>query len=85
MLVRLLDVSQQDAQDELGMIRGYSIRSKWLCFKFFDVCDAAMAYLLYLVGCIIFADKSGTRVSIIHLSLFENLVGSHRMPEELLH
>ena len=49
---------------------------------FSDVTDAdspicilccARAYLLYLMGCTIFADKSGTRVSISYLSLFEDL------------
>ena len=38
--------------------------------------DCAMkAYLLYLLGCTLFTDKSGTRVSIIQLTLLIDLKG----------
>jgi len=39
MLVSLLGMSPPDAQDELGLVRGTSVRLEWLCFKFFDVTD----------------------------------------------
>jgi len=59
-----------------------SVRLEWLRSKFSDISDAdspiyimccVRAYLLYLVGCTIFADKSDTRVSIMYLPLFENI------------
>jgi len=34
---------------------------------------ATRAYLLYLVGCTLFSDKSGTRVFVEYLQLFEKL------------
>jgi len=82
MLVNLLGVSEQDARDELGLVRGSSVRLEWLRFKFSYVTDAhsgrqihcaARAYLLYLLGCTLFSDKSGTRVSVEYLQLFEDL------------
>jgi len=82
MLVSLLSVSPQEADDELGMVWGSSVRLEWLRSKFFNVTDSASdrridyavkAYLLYLVGCTLFSDKSGTRVSIDNLKLSEDL------------
>ena len=66
MLVSLLGVSPRDAKDELGLMRGSSVRLKWLRSKFSHITDAdsgrriqsaARAYLLYLAGCILFSDK----------------------------
>ena len=82
MLVSLLSVSPQEADDELGMVRGSAVRLELLRSKFFNVTDSASdrridcavrAYLLYLVGCTLFSDKSGTRVSIDYLKLSEDL------------
>jgi len=56
MLVSLVGVSPRDAQDELGLVCGTSIKLEWLRFKFSNVTDAdsrrhiqcaARAYLLY--------------------------------------
>ena len=67
---------------QLGLIQGTSIRLHLLCANFFNVNDAdtealikyeARAYLLYLVGCTLFNNKSGIRVFISYLRLFEDL------------
>ena len=77
-----LGVTQRVAEDELGMIRGTSVRLEWLRSRFSNVTDAdtelrikcaVRAYLLYLVWCILFGDESGTQVSILYVSLFEDL------------
>ena len=91
-LVNLLDVSEQDAREKFGLVCGSSVRLEWLHYKFSYVTDAhserwiqcaARAYLLYLVGCTLFSDKSETRVSIKYLQLFE--VRFHRMLGKLLY
>jgi len=67
-LVSLLGVSPLESDDELGMVRGSSVRLECLRSKFFNVTDStldkrieytAKAYLLYLVSCTFFSDKSG--------------------------
>ena len=82
MLVRLLGVPLENAQRKLGMIPRHLVRLEWPRSKFSDVTNAdssicimccASAYLLYLMGYTMFADKSGTRVSISYIPLFENL------------
>ena len=94
-LVSLLGVLEQDARDELGLVRVSSVRLEWLRSKFFYVTDAHSgrriqcadrAFLLYLMGCNLFSDKSGTRVSVEYLQLFEDLgqVSSYPLGE-LLH
>jgi len=79
LVVSLLGVSTREATDELGLVWGNSVRLEWLRSKFFDVTDANLdrriectirAFLLYLVGCTLFSDKSGARVSIYYLTLF---------------
>ena len=64
------------------MVRETSIRFEWLRSKFSNVTDAdskrciqcvVRAYLLYLVGCILFSYKTGMRVFIEYLKLFEDL------------
>ena len=71
--MRTLGVTWRAAQDELGLIRGTSVRLEWLRTNFSNVTNAdtktrikctGRAYLLYLIGCTLFSDKSGTRVSI---------------------
>ena len=81
-VVNLLGVSPQEADDDWTMVRGQSIKLEWLCDRFSYITDddndfriscCARAYLLYLVGCTVFSDKSGTRVSISYLRLFDDL------------
>jgi len=80
--MRTLGVTRRVAKDELGIIRGTSVRLEWLRSHFSNVMDAntevrikctIRAYLLYLVGCILFNDKSETRVSISYVSRFEDM------------
>ena len=75
-------MSPGEAKDELGLVRDNSVQLEWHCSKFCNVTDdasdkhnecAARAYLLYLVGCTLFNDKSETRVSIEYLKLFKDL------------
>ena len=81
-LVDLLGVSETDARQEVLSVRGQSVRLEWLKSQFHTVSDrdshhriecAARGYLLYLIGCTLFVDKSGTRVPIAYLSLFRDL------------
>lgn len=76
-----LGVTSQ-AHEELVGVRGSSVRLEWLRDLFGDVTDAdpeehirhaARAYLLYILGCTLFTDKSGTRVPVLYLRLLMNL------------
>ncbi|RWR73218.1 serine/threonine-protein phosphatase 7 long form [Cinnamomum micranthum f. kanehirae] len=76
-----LGVTSQQAHEELVGVQGSSVRLEWLRDLFGDVTDvdpkeyirhAARAYLLYLLGCTLFKDKSGTRVPVIYLKLLMN-------------
>ena len=78
-LVNLLGVLEQDGRDELGLVCGSLVRLKWLRFKFSYITDAQSgrqfqcatgAYLLYLMGCTLFSDKSITSVFVEYLQLF---------------
>ena len=82
LLMWTLGVTRIVAEDELGMIWGTSVRLELLHSHFSNATDAntevrikcaVRAYLLYLVGCTLFSDKSGTRVSVSYVSLFEDL------------
>ena len=82
LLMRTLGVTQRVAEDELGMIWGTSVRLEWLRFRFSNVTNvdteirikcAVRPYLLYLVGCTLFSDKSGTRASVSYVSIFKDL------------
>ncbi|KAK9140549.1 hypothetical protein Scep_010230 [Stephania cephalantha] len=81
---KLLGVSIEDAEDEVNISKGLTVRKCWLksrwCPKagsrnttYPPVECTARAYLLYLLSCTIFADKSGSRVSIALLKLLEDL------------
>ena len=77
-----LGVTSQHAHEELVGVWGSSVRLEWLRDLFGDVTDAdpkehirhaARAYLLYILGCTLFTDKSGTRVPVLYLRLLMNL------------
>ena len=76
-----LGVTSQQAQEELLGVRGTSVRMEWLRDLYGDVTDAdpedrirhaARAYLLYILGCTLFTDKTGTRVPVVYLRLLMN-------------
>ncbi|XP_028102456.1 protein MAIN-LIKE 2-like [Camellia sinensis] len=78
----ILGVPVNDAFVELVQSRGQSVKLEWLRIRFHEVNDtddanfieyAARAYLLYLLGCTIFADKSGTRVPVVYLHMLTNI------------
>ncbi|XP_027923042.1 protein MAIN-LIKE 2-like [Vigna unguiculata] len=64
---------------ELNQSRGAQVRLSWLRDLYHSCCEnelwefAARAYLLHLVGCTIFANKSATYVRTHYLELFRNL------------
>ncbi|KAK9128096.1 hypothetical protein Syun_016893 [Stephania yunnanensis] len=84
MVLKLLGVSVDEAEEEVNISKGLTVRKCWLksrwCPKavsrptnYRPVECTARAYLLYLLSCTVFADKSGSRVSIALLKLLEDL------------
>ena len=77
LLVESLRVDRALASEETRHCRGAHVRLSWLRYE--DACSrrqwtvAARAYLLHLVGCTIFADKSATSVSVFYLGFFVDL------------
>ena len=79
LLVELLEVSTQEAKDETFQCRGAYVRLAWLRDIYRSKCDArqwtvgARAYLLNLVGCTLFVNKSATHISVVFLNAFCDL------------
>ncbi|XP_028075404.1 protein MAIN-LIKE 1-like [Camellia sinensis] len=82
LLVEALEVTIDEANVALKVARGQSIKAEWLRQRFGSVSDAdndniiectARACLLYLLGCTLFADKTGIRVSVVYLSFLMDL------------
>ncbi|RWR76121.1 serine/threonine-protein phosphatase 7 long form isoform X1 [Cinnamomum micranthum f. kanehirae] len=82
LFVDTLGVDPNEANDELQQVLGQSVRLEWLRGRFSYITDededdmidcAVRAYLLYLLGCTLFLDKSGIRVPIIYLTLLTDL------------
>ncbi|KAJ1401139.1 Aminotransferase-like, plant mobile domain [Sesbania bispinosa] len=77
--VSALKVSLVDAITETEITRGVYARLSWLRDVYNsnilsqNLNAAARAYLLHLVGCTIFADKSATVVRVTYLELFRDL------------
>ncbi|KAJ1424294.1 Aminotransferase-like, plant mobile domain [Sesbania bispinosa] len=84
LLVTLLGVSYSDAHEEIEYARGPSVRLSWLRSVYENKVEqnrltyAARAYLLHLVGCTSFIDKSASNVQVQYLEMFRELalVGS---------
>ena len=78
-LVDLLGVAASEARAETHQCRGPHVRLSWLREVYQSRCaarqwiQAARAYLLHLVGCTIFANKSSTHTSVFWLELFRLL------------
>jgi len=79
LLVQALRVDHGDASEETRYCRGAHVRLSWLRDVYEDTClrrqwtVAARAYLLHLVGCTIFAEKSATSISVVYLGFFVDL------------
>ncbi|XP_028071172.1 protein MAIN-LIKE 1-like [Camellia sinensis] len=86
LVVDALGVDDAKATEELSSARGQSVKLEWLRTKFSGYKDsdteesiacAARAYLLFLLGCTLFSDKSGTRVPVVYLKLLMDLSDIH--------
>ena len=82
LLLDALGVDPNEANDELQQVRDQYVRLEWLRGRFSNISEedgedmidcAVRAYLLYLLGCTLFTEKSGTRVLIIYLTLLTDL------------
>ncbi|KAL5164980.1 Protein MAIN-LIKE 1 [Glycine soja] len=79
MLVDLLMVSIEDARAETGQFRGPYVRLQWIRDMYQRRCQvghwtaAARAYLLHLLGCTLFANKSATHVHVMFLEALRDL------------
>jgi len=79
MLMELLGTSETNSNEELRRNKGAQVRLAWLREVYEQCCIdqswecAARAYLLHLLGCTIFANKSATWVSVCYLALFRDL------------
>ncbi|KAH1242745.1 Protein MAIN-LIKE 1 [Glycine max] len=82
LLTELLEVSVEEARAETTLTCGAYVRLGWVR----DICEmrcqarrwivAAHAYLLHLVDCTLFANKSATYVHVVHLDAFRDLAQS---------
>ena len=78
-LAELLGAEEARGKAEMRQCRGVHVRLIWLRDIYKECCAqeawecAARAYLLHLLRCTIFADKSATSVFVLYLLLFNNL------------
>ncbi|KAL5190975.1 Protein MAIN-LIKE 2 [Glycine soja] len=74
-----LPVSTEEARAETTLTRGAYVRLGWVRDIYERRCQArrwivaARAYLLHLIGCSLFANKSATYVHVVHLDAFRDL------------
>ncbi|KAL5127974.1 Protein MAIN-LIKE 1 [Glycine soja] len=79
LLMELLDVNPEKARAETRQAFGPHVRLSWLREVYQNRCRArhwvvaACAYLLHLVGCTLFTNKSATHVHVVHLEAFRGL------------
>ncbi|KAL7205075.1 hypothetical protein ACSBR2_018069 [Camellia fascicularis] len=82
LLVEALGVTIDETNIALKVARGQSIKVEWLRQRFGSMPNAdndntiecaARAYLLYLLGCTLFGNKTGTRVPVVYLSFLMDL------------
>lgn len=79
LVVDLLEVSEAEVLKEFSETRGYHLRMHWLRSTYAELVAAgryqaaARAYMLHLVACTLFADKSGVYIDVRYLSLFSAL------------
>ncbi|KAH1242543.1 Protein MAIN-LIKE 1 [Glycine max] len=79
MLVELLEVYGEAARDETAQCHGPYIHLSWLRDIYQSRCQArhwnpaARAYVLHLLGCTLFANKSATHVHVVFLDALRDL------------
>ncbi|XP_028122207.1 protein MAIN-LIKE 2-like [Camellia sinensis] len=82
LVVNTLEIDEQEVTHEMYSAGDNSVRLEWLRAYFHNVTDndsmeriacVDRAYLLFLLGCSLFSDKTGTRVPVVYLSLLSNL------------
>lgn len=82
LLSHALGVMVVEASEELGFAHGCSIKLEWLWLRFQGVTDTSgqevirrsiRAYLLYLLECTLFTDKTGSWVSVDYFHYLEDL------------
>ena len=79
MLVELLEVSGEAARAETTYCHGPYVRLSWLPDIYQSRCQAghwtaaARVYLLHLLGCTLFANKSATHVHVVFLDALDDL------------
>ena len=82
LLCRLLGISLDVAAQQIRENRGPYVKLDWLKKTFMHLLNSVSnekiehiirAYLLFLLGCTIFVDKSGTLVSVAYLILLDDL------------
>eukprot|EP00256_Glycine_max_P069928 XP_025984523.1 protein MAIN-LIKE 1-like [Glycine max] len=84
MLVDLLMVSAEAARAETGQCHGPYVRLQWVRDIYEHRCQAghwtvaARAYLLHLLGCTLFANKSVTNVHVVYLEALRDLSQTER-------
>ncbi|XP_028104756.1 protein MAINTENANCE OF MERISTEMS-like [Camellia sinensis] len=83
LVVNTLEIDKQDVRHEICSAGGNSVRLEWLRAHFHNVTGndsmerivcAGRAYLLFLLGCTLFSDKTCTRVLVVYLSLLSDLM-----------
>ena len=78
-LVELLKVTGDEARLETVQCQGAYVHLSWLREIYHSKCETehwivvAQAYLLHLLGCTIFANKSTTHVHVMFLNTFRDL------------
>ncbi|KAH1265507.1 Protein MAIN-LIKE 2 [Glycine max] len=79
LLTKLLEVTTDEATAKTRQAGGPHVRLSWLRDMYQSRCRArqwgaaARTYLLHLVGCTLFANKSATHVHVVHLQEFRDL------------
>ncbi|XP_028065469.1 protein MAIN-LIKE 2-like [Camellia sinensis] len=82
LVVNTLEIDEQEVRHEMSSAGGNSVRLEWLKAHFHNVTNndlmerivcAGRAYLLFLLGCTLFSNKTCTRVPIVYLSLLSDL------------
>lgn len=75
LVVDTLGVLESEARVELAQVRGNSVKIEWLRDRFEGQFNqySARAYLLYVIGCTLFVDKTGYRVPVVYLHFLRDL------------